>query len=339
MELTRYTTFDFDGGNLSLAKNDQKETMIMFFQCLRGASVSLFLIGSLGCSGGDSDTIDPVVPVTPPPVVAPEPAQPAPVPPPASETGSVTVIEIDQEPSFNSPNFWPPAEFVYKGTREINQTLRSAFRNTNYTYHVYLPSQYNLEPDKHFPIIYFTDGEWHTEFIHRVIDFEERQIIAVGINHEDRRGLDYVMPGAEDYYSFLVDELIPNIESRYRVLPNERTLKGYSAGGSQSLITMFLDDQSPSIFKYYLAFDPYIYGLGNLESHIGQRDTLEMNKTLVITSMRGGFHSSVAPFIRELEQSSLNNLTVYHSVYDLEHVDATWSSFSNAMDIVYPEEN
>lgn len=296
--------------------------MIMFFQCLRSLSFSLFLISILGCTGEDSESANPIQPIPTPPV---------------SNAGSVEVIEVNREPSFNTPDFWPPSEFVYKGTREMNQSLRSAFTNTNYTYHVYLPSQYNTEPDKYFPIVYFTDGEWHTEFIHRVIDFEERQIIAVGIHHEDRRATDYIMPGAKDYYLFLVDELIPNIESRYRVLPNERILKGYSAGGSQTLITMFLDDQSPPVFKYHMAFDPYIQGVGNLASHIGQRDGLELNKILIITSMRRGFHSSVVPFMQELEESNINNLTVYRSVYDLNHVDATWSSFSNAMDIVYSE--
>jgi hypothetical protein len=303
----------------------------MLFQRLRYISFCLVVLGGLGCSGSDNGDHRAIE--------ANQVQTSNPVNPPASNARTVELIEVNRAPSFNSPDFWPPAEFVYKGTRETNQSLRSAFTQANYTYHVYLPTQYNEEPDRHFPVVYFTDGEWHTEFIHRVIDYEERQIIAVGINHENRRAADYIMPGARDYHLFLVDELIPNIESRYRVLSNERTLKGYSAGGSQTLISMFLDDQSPPIFKYHMAFDPYIQGLDNLASHIGQRDRLEMDKTVVITSMRRGFHSTVNPFIQRMAESNLHNLTIYHSVYDLDHVDAIWSSFSNALDIVYPEEN
>ncbi|MFC3121255.1 alpha/beta hydrolase-fold protein [Agaribacter flavus] len=281
-----------------------------------------------GCSGGSADS--------PPTQVNEVP----PSPPPASsssDSGKVTVTRLSSEPSIVQANFWPSETFVFKGSKEARQTITSAFTNATYTYHVYLPSQYSQQSDKAFPMLLFTDGEWYAEFQFRVLDYEQRQIIAVGIEHGGRRAIDYILPGARSYHLFLTEELIPTIEAQYRILTDHITLKGDSGGGSQTLISMLLDDQSPPIFRHHLAFDPYIAGIGNINTLIQERDTQFMNKSLVVTGMRKGFHQTVEPFVQNLKNSSLQNLDVYHAVYDLEHQDATWSSFSNALAIIYDD--
>ena len=137
-----------------------------------------------------------------------------------------------------------------------------------------------------------------------------------------------MMPGAQFYHSFLVEELVPFIQSQYRVLDNELTLKGDSGGGSQTLISMMLDDHANPVFKYHMAFDPFISGVGSFSVLIDQKGSSAMNKTLVITGMRGGFHSSVSAFVNQLETSELTELNVLHATYDLSHQDATWAPFS-----------
>lgn len=303
----------------------------MLMNKIRSSVLLAIFLAVQGCSGGESSDSSSS---TPPNIVTP-PDEPS---SPENGSGNVVVTNLSSQPSQTESNFFPPASFSYKGVAEIDQTITSAFTNNTYTFHVYLPPEYQQEPERQFPTLYFTDAEWYREFQYRVIDFEARPLIAVGIEHHDRRGTDYVMPGAQSYHLFLTEELIPRIESQYRVLDGERTLKGDSGGGSQTLTSMFLDDQNPPVFKYHMAFDPYIAGLGNIETLMAQRDTTLMYKTLVITGMRRGFHSTVAPFVDRLESSSLTELNVYHAVYDLDHQDATWSSFSNALEVVYGEQ-
>jgi hypothetical protein len=254
-------------------------------------------------------------------------------------TPNVTVEVLSDEPSIVDPSIWPPASFDYKGRREIDQQITSTYTGATYAYHVYLPPEYDEQPERSFPVLYFTDGEWYTDFQFRVIDFESRPIIAVGIEHENRRGTDYVWPGAETYHLFLTDEFLPVLESQYRILQNERTLKGDSGGGSQTLISMFLDQQNPPVFKNHMAFDPYIAGLRstNIQSLIDGQSQQPTSKKLVITGMRQGFQSTVDPFVTRLKDSDISGLEIYQAVYDLQHTDATWSSFSNALEVIYEQ--
>ena len=62
--------------------------------------------------------------------------------------------------------------------------------------------------------------------------------------------------GAEKFLNFIRDELIPYIESNYRVKHNDRALIGYSHGGLFALFSMF---NSPETFQRYYAGSPSIY--------------------------------------------------------------------------------
>lgn len=61
--------------------------------------------------------------------------------------------------------------------------------------------------------------------------------------------------GASNFLSFIITELIPFIESNYRVSKSDRALGGYSYGGLFTLFTLF---QHPEIFKRYFAGSPSI---------------------------------------------------------------------------------
>lgn len=62
--------------------------------------------------------------------------------------------------------------------------------------------------------------------------------------------------GAKKFFNFIRDELIPYIESNYRVKHNDRALIGYSYGGLFTLYSMFY---SPETFQRYYAGSPSIY--------------------------------------------------------------------------------
>jgi predicted alpha/beta superfamily hydrolase len=62
--------------------------------------------------------------------------------------------------------------------------------------------------------------------------------------------------GAQKFFEFIRDELIPYIELNYRVKRNDRALIGYSYGGVFTLYSMFY---SPETFQKYYAGSPSIY--------------------------------------------------------------------------------
>ena len=73
--------------------------------------------------------------------------------------------------------------------------------------------------------------------------------------------------GADKFLAFILDELIPFVESNYRVSSNDRALHGTSSGGLFTLYALF---QQPETFQRYFAGspsikwdEPYMYKLEN----------------------------------------------------------------------------
>lgn len=73
--------------------------------------------------------------------------------------------------------------------------------------------------------------------------------------------------GADKFLTFIRDELIPFVESNYRVSSNDRTLQGTSSGGLFTLYALF---KHPELFQRYFAGspsiqwdEPYMYKLEN----------------------------------------------------------------------------
>jgi hypothetical protein len=61
--------------------------------------------------------------------------------------------------------------------------------------------------------------------------------------------------GAEDFLRFLTEDLIPFIDARYRTVPSERGIMGYSLGG---LFTSWVLVNHPGTFDRYLLGSPYV---------------------------------------------------------------------------------
>ena len=63
-----------------------------------------------------------------------------------------------------------------------------------------------------------------------------------------------MMPGGVQYLEFFQQELIPFVESNYRVMSNDRTLWGYSSGGVFALYALF---EKPNLFQRYIIVDGF----------------------------------------------------------------------------------
>jgi predicted alpha/beta superfamily hydrolase len=138
---------------------------------------------------------------------------------------------------------------------------------------VRLPPSYRTGA-RAYPVVYMTDGE--TQLIHTAAtaDFLVRQgrmpeVIVVGVTNTDRTrdltptrvdtttldGQQLRFPssgGADKFLDFFEKELIPEIESRYRVQPF-RVFAGHSFGGLFALHALFT---RPQLFNGWIAVSP-----------------------------------------------------------------------------------
>lgn len=141
-------------------------------------------------------------------------------------------------------------------------------------FHIYvrLPEAY-VNDDSQYPVVYLLDGDSLFPILaanHLFLNYDEGlpEAIVVGIAYgsfdpsTNLRGLDFSAPaddagpeqgGAPAFQSFLKNELIPEIERRYRTDSLKRVLFGQSRGGYMVLYTAFTD---PDLFWGRIASNP-----------------------------------------------------------------------------------
>lgn len=159
----------------------------------------------------------------------------------------------------------------------IGESLELASKTMQETrrINVVLPDDYKLNPSKSYPVIYMPDGGLAEDFLHiaglmqvSIANGSMRPFILVGIENTVRRR-DLTGPsdsdldkkaipnlgGSELYRRFLIKELIPEIEQRYRTT-QERALVGESLAGLFTIETLF---QTPDVFQSYIAIDPSLW--------------------------------------------------------------------------------
>lgn len=160
-----------------------------------------------------------------------------------------------------------------------NSQLRILPRNANgreYQLHIGLPGNYARDKDKHYPVVYVTDGYWDFEkmYIIRgclVYDKVVPEFIIVGIGYPGEN-VDYGrMRGwelspvpldgnpesghAADFVRTLENEIIPFVEREYRTDSAHRVLAGASLGGLFTLYAMYT---KPELFSGYVAATPAV---------------------------------------------------------------------------------
>ncbi len=120
-----------------------------------------------------------------------------------------------------------------------------------YHIHVRLPEDYARNPEARYPVVYLLDGDSLLPMLaplHLFMTYEDRvpEVIMVGIGYGtfgegNRRGDDYRIPlpgsavpdggGAPAFARVLREELVPQIDARFRTNPDRRILMGQSMGG------------------------------------------------------------------------------------------------------------
>lgn len=145
-------------------------------------------------------------------------------------------------------------------------TFHSAGLSEDRTYEVALPASYGRSPSRVYPVVYVLDGQ--DQFRHTAVDAaflaadgQIPEVIVVGID-STVRVRDFTQTdwpeawegggGAAHFRSFLANEFLPHIASRYRVSPY-RVLSGHSAGGQFALYVL---TEEPALFQGIIAISP-----------------------------------------------------------------------------------
>ncbi len=188
-----------------------------------------------------------------------------------------------------------PAPLVIGDTFTIASKVLGETRRIN----VYRPPGYDEDPRTPVPVLYMPDGGMAEDFLHvaglvqvSVGNGTMRPFLLVGIENTERRR-DMTGPtsveedrkiaphvgGSAAFRAFIRTELMPAIESRYRVT-GERAIVGESLAGLFVVETLFLE---PDLFDTYIAFDPSLWWNGEslvtgadewLRSHQAKNKTL-----------------------------------------------------------------
>lgn len=176
-------------------------------------------------------------------------------------------------------------QLVTLGGTEVYK-ITSTYSGVTYPIFISLPSRYKSS-NKTYPVVYMLDG--YSSFgivtqMAKLLAFNKElpELIIIGISSEGgskefnfNRSRDYtptvisndaiqenlsqMIPasgGASKFLSFIVNELIPFIEPKYRIKNDDRTLIGHSLGGLFVGYTLL---QEQRIFNRYVMISPALF--------------------------------------------------------------------------------
>lgn len=157
-------------------------------------------------------------------------------------------------------------------------TITSKFVNEDRVINIWTPPNYKNLTDS-YPVLYMPDGGIKEDFPHiaNTLDklLSENKIppfILVGIENTER-GRDLtgfseaeydkqfcpLTDGAKDFRAFISEELIPEINKKYRTT-DKKGIIGESLSGLFVMETFFI---SPNTFDFYIAMDPSLWWNNN----------------------------------------------------------------------------
>ena len=220
---------------------------------------------------------------------------------------------------------------------ELRQ-IRSTIIGQDYLVKVRLPETY-ADSTTTYPVLYLLDGDhafaMATDIVQYLIYGEHIPDLIIvspaygskdgpdegGTNLRDRDLVPFptpwtdMTPGGERYLEFLQQELIPSMESLYRIDPTNRTLWGYSLGALFVLYALF---QRPEFFKRYIVIDGFHDTLVEIEeTYATQNNTLPAKLFL---SSGGDEGDDFARFQETLKSRNYDGFELeYMQLNDLGH--------------------
>lgn len=151
--------------------------------------------------------------------------------------------------------------------------IESTIINDSYPIYVFLPKNY--DSNSLSQLIIALDGDTRFNAIANMISDKVKNdeipsSIFIAIGNNKQRNRDYTPTayshgegGAENFYQFIKDELIPELEYRYNIAPeNSKTLIGHSFGGLFTQYVMAQDRASNPFNKFIASGTSYWFDSG-----------------------------------------------------------------------------
>jgi len=165
----------------------------------------------------------------------------------------------------------------------IRDSLYSEVLKEKRVIQVVLPKDYKPDSNVRYEVLYILDGEWYMEQVPFIYNFAvsakyvpENIFVLIpntyvdGVNLRDRDfsptkiDNNETLGGADNFHSFLKNELIPYVEKKYPT-NGQRSLLGSSFSG---LFSVYAFVKEPELFQSYIASDPNLIWDNNYVSKL-----------------------------------------------------------------------
>jgi predicted alpha/beta superfamily hydrolase len=237
----------------------------------------------------------------------------------------------------------------------------SIIAGQEYQLHIMLPGGY-ANSNKTYPVVYLMDSQWDFPLLtalygQQYYDGFIPQMVIVGVtwggvnpNPDSLRARDYTptmekrLPqsgGADQFLSFMKEELFPFIEKKYRVDKNNRTLVGCSLGGLFTLYTLFTH---PEMFQRYVAASPaFMWDNSVLYQYEKNYAASKSNPPAKLFLCVGGVERSVPGFqklTKLLQNRHYNSLQIESRVLEnTGHSGTKGEGFARGLQFVFKRPN
>lgn len=254
----------------------------------------------------------------------------------------------------NKNNLSTPSEVPIAGTQLLK--YKSAIADQEYNLYVSLPQNYQ-DTTKTFPVVYLLDAQWDFTLAYAIYgelyyDGFIPGFILVGItwggtnpDYDSLRAFDFTPSDASGkgrhgnafiFLKFIKTELIPFIESKYRVSKVDRTLIGSSLGGLFTLYTLF---NQPELFNRYALTSPAInwdnYVLNSYENNFFKK---ELKNNIKVYMGIGEYENvqNFKEFTKNLKEKNIENLDLESQIlYGMGHSSGKAIGYSKGLQNVF----
>ncbi|WP_081216405.1 alpha/beta hydrolase [Pseudoalteromonas luteoviolacea] len=226
--------------------------------------------------------------------------------------------------------------------------IKNHHQHGQYELLIKLPDEYDKDPKRRFPVIYYTDAVWHIDFLTSATRFLMEDAILVGISWQKdidkatkaeaveyaSRFRDYTAVSSKDkvrqskyqfgqaklHLAFIRDEVIPTVEKLYRTLPQQRTYFGYSLGGQFGVYALAAQ---PDTFNHYILGSPALGGsVDYLSELLSKQKQLKANVFISYGDQEARLKTHVDALLSKLNAHKQSHLSLTHEVMEGDHAQA-----------------
>ena len=253
---------------------------------------------------------------------------------------------------------------VRRGRLDVVTEFESKIFGNKRQLSIYVPPGYDDRADRRYPVLYMQDGQNLFDNFRafagqswRLRDAADeaigartmRPLIIVGVDHAAEKRIDEYTPShdesrnaggkADDYARFLLEEVKPMIDGRYRTTEDVAT-GGSSLGG---LVALHLALKQPAVFRRAAVMSPSVWWNGrSVLDEVTAFDAHEKPRIWLDIGGREG-HEALADVrvLRDrLREKGWNDATLkYYEDRRADHSERAWAArVRKALEFLFPPE-